>query len=136
MEQIERAESALLRLPQVPCPITHLFAPGIYWREVYLPAGVFAIGHQHKAGHLNVMLSGRVRVLVDGCVQELVAPQVFQSGPGVRKMIYAVEPTRWANVHANPGDETDPGELEVLCVEKSGSFLEYEDDMKQLKRDN
>jgi hypothetical protein len=132
LDKIERAEAALLQMPQVPCPVTHIFAPGIYWREVFLPAGVFAIGHQHKTEHLNVLLAGRVRVLADGRVVELKAPQVFKSGPGTRKMVYAVEPTRWANVHTNPADERDEERLEMLFIEKSTAFLEHQQDMQRL----
>lgn len=133
LEQVERVESAFLKMPQVDCPVTHLFAPGIYWRELALPAGTFAIGHKHRTEHLNVILSGRVRVLSDGHVVELAAPQVFVSKPGTRKMVYALEDTRWANVHSNAGDETDMDKLELLNIEKSGSFLEHEAEMKLLK---
>jgi len=126
MEKVEQVEAGCLKLPQVPCPVTNLFSKGIYWRELFIPKGVFAIGHQHKTEHVNVMLSGRVRVLSDGKVIELEAPQVFVSAPGTRKLVYAVEDTRWANVHANPTDETDMDKLETLFIEKSAAFLEHE----------
>lgn len=119
-------------LPPAECPVTNRFAPGIYWREVSIPAGVFAVGHQHKTEHLNVMLSGRVRVLCDGQVRELVAPQVFSSPAGVRKIVLALEPTRWANVHANPTDEHDMDKLEMIFIEKNASFPAHDADMKKL----
>lgn len=133
LAQLEQLESKMLQLPQVDHQTTHVFAPGIYWREVEIPAGALVLGHQHKTEHLNVMLSGRVRVLSDGQVIELTAPQVFASKPGTRKLVYAVEPTRWANVHANPTDETDLGKLEVIFIEKSAAHLEHAEAMKLLK---
>ena len=133
LEKVEYIEAACLKLPQVECRVTNIFAPGIYWREIFIPAGTFAIGHQHKTEHVNVLLSGKVRVLKDGAVTELTAPQVFVSKPGTRKLVYAIEPTRWANVHANPPDETDMDKLELLFIEKSSSYLAHEAEIKLLK---
>lgn len=133
IDRVERLEAACLKEPQLDCPVTNIFLDGIYWRELSMPADCFAIGHRHKTEHLNVMLSGRVRVIVDGQVKELVAPQVFKSEPGVKKIVYAIEPTRWANVLFNPTNETDQDKLELLFIEKSGAFLEHEAEMKRLK---
>ena len=126
LEKLETLEAAMLKMPQADCPVTNLFAPGIYWREIEIPAGAVALGHEHKTEHLNVLLSGRVRVLCDGQVKELVAPCVFSSSAGVRKLVYAVEPTRWANVHANPTDETEMAKLELIFIEKSAAFLAHQ----------
>lgn len=124
---LPKLESAMLKLPQVTCPVTNHFAPGIYWREITIPAGAIALGHKHKTEHLNVLLSGRVRVLCDGHVEELVAPQVFSSPPGTRKIVFALEPVRWANVHANPTNEHDMETLELIFVEKSAAFLAHQE---------
>src|SRR5215469_14015012 len=134
--KLETLEAAMLKLPQADCPVTNLFAPGIYWREIEIPAGAVALGHEHKTEHLNVLLSGRVRVLCDGQVKELVAPQVFSSPAGVRKLVYALEPTRWANVHANPTDETDMAKLELIFIKKSGAFLTHQEEIAKLLDQN
>ena len=130
---LEKVEAACLKLPQVECPVTNVFADGIYWRELFIPANCFALGHQHKTEHVNVLLSGRVKVFKDGDVVELVAPLVFTSPPGTRKMVYAVEDTRWANIHANPTNERDMEKLELIFIEKSQSFLDHQEEMKLLK---
>ena len=127
LARIEAVEARCLELPQVACPTTHVFAKGVYWREVAIPAGVFAMGHEHKTEHINVLLAGKVRVMVDGRVTELTAPQVIVSGPGIRKVVYAVTATRWANVHANPTDETDLDKIEDLFIEKSAGYLAHKE---------
>jgi quercetin dioxygenase-like cupin family protein len=132
LEKIEQIEARLLALPQVEVPVTNLFAAGLYWREITLDAGTFAIGHKHKQEHINVILTGRLRVLADGKVTEIVAPAVFKSGPGIRKVAYAVETTRWANVLANPTEESDVDKLEILFVEKSPAWLACAAEMKLL----
>ncbi len=132
-DALEQAEARLLSRPQVDCPLTNLFAPGIYWREIFIPANTFAIGHEHKTEHLNVLLSGHLRVLVDGKVIDLVAPQVFKSAAGVRKAAYALTDCRMANVHHNPTNETDQAKLEEIFVVKSDSHLNYHREMELLK---
>src|SRR5690242_10473496 len=63
---IERLEAQLLSEPQLPAPVTHHFAPGVYMREIFMPAGAFVIGHEHRTEHLNVILTGRASVMMDG----------------------------------------------------------------------
>lgn len=132
LSEIESLEAALLPLPQVEVPLTHLFAPGAYWREVKMPAGAFIIGHLHKTEHFNVVLSGRARVFMQGEMHEIVAPQVIVSKPGVRKILYIEEEMRWATVH--PTQTTDLDELEMELIIKSESFLEFHNELLQFQR--
>lgn len=132
MNSLERFEEKALKLRQVECPVTNIFADGVYWREIIVPAGTVILGHEHKTEHLNVMLSGRIRLMIDGKVSELVAPQVFVSPAGVRKVALALEETRWANVHPNIGNEHDTSKLEDIFVGKSQAFIEHEAELKQL----
>ena len=92
-------------LPQIDCPLTHEFAPGVYFRTITMPAGAFIIGAEHVTSHWNLVTKGRVRVMMDGEVQDIVAPHRFVSSPGVRKILYIVEETEWSTIH--PTDETD-----------------------------
>lgn len=124
LEQIEAVEARLLPLAQVDMPVTHRFAPGVYIRELLMPAGTFVIGHEHKTEHFNVVLSGRADVLLDGVVTEIKAPMIFPSAAGVRKMLYIHEDMRWATVH--PTTETNVEQLEALLIRKSAAFNRHE----------
>jgi quercetin dioxygenase-like cupin family protein len=125
------AEARLLgNVTPVECPLRHLFAPGVYVREVTMPEGAFVIGHAHKTEHFNFVLSGRARVLIEGEVREIAAGEVFVSKPGVRKMLYILETMRFATVH--PTEETDLERLHEMHVIKSPAFLDYEAAIKQL----
>jgi len=126
---IDRLEEALLKFPQVEIPLTHSFAPGVYIREVTMPAGAFIIGHRHRTAHFNLALSGRAKVLVgDGEVATIQAPCVVQSEAGIRKVFLVEEEMRWATVHAT--EETDLKKLEELLVEKTPAFLAREAELK------
>jgi len=129
-ERIEQVEAKLLPLPQVDCPLVHHFAPGVYMREVLMPRGTFVIGHQHKTKHFNIVLTGRAAVMMDGKLHHIIAPCIFVSEPGVRKVLYIFETMRWATTH--PTDLTELKDLEDALITKSESFQAFED-MKKLK---
>jgi len=114
----------------VECPLKHQFAPGIYFREIFMPAGAFIIGHEHKTEHFNVVLSGCAKVLMDGEVVDIIAPCVFVSKPGVRKVLLITEDMRWATIH--PTDETDIAKLEDIHIIRSAAFMDYEKEFLQL----
>ena len=109
-----------LKLPQVDCPVTHRFGPGIYIREVEMPAGSLVVGHEHIHAHANVMLQGRGILLVDGLRMEVKAPFFYNAGPG-RKVALWMETAVWWNIY--PSEETDPEKLEDLLLNKSPVFL-------------
>lgn len=120
-EMIERVEGAALKLPQVECPLTHTFGPGIYMREVVIPAGSFVIGHHHNYEHTNIMLCGHATSINDdGSTTDFVAPMMYIGKPG-RKVLYVHSDTVWLNVFAT--DETDVEALEARLLTKSDTWL-------------
>lgn len=124
---VEALEGALLSDPLPACPVVDLFAPGIYARECTLPAGSICIGHEHTTTHLNIVLTGRARVLVGNEVKTIKAGDVFTSGPGTRKVGLIEETMRFLTIHPNPSDETDPAKLEAGLIRKSETFLSHEE---------
>jgi hypothetical protein len=129
--KLEDAEGAMLSMPQVETPVTHHFSPGIYAREVFMPAGSWVIGHKHRQACLNILIKGKLSVMVDGHVVKLSAPHCFESRAGGRKMAIIHEDTIWMTVH--PTDERDVEKLEDLLILKSGTFLEHQEEMRRLK---
>jgi hypothetical protein len=117
-------EIALLAQPQVECPVTHHFGPGIYIREVRIPAGALVVGHSHRDENLNVMLAGKMALLVDGQISVVEAPFMKVALPG-RKVAYAIEETVWQNVYAT--DETDLDILEARYINKSPAWIAHQE---------
>lgn len=114
----------MLQLPQAPCSVVHRFGPGIYIREVTIPAGTWAIGHRQKTEHANFMLTGRVHIMgEDQSFTELVAPLFFVGKPG-KKIGFILEDMVWQNIYATT--ETDIAKLEEMFIDKSNSFYEHE----------
>jgi len=121
---IETLEEKLLSLPQIDVPLWHLFAPGVYVRVVKMPKGSFIIGHQHTTRHLNFVMSGRATVGMGTEVTEMVAPLIFVSEIGVRKVLQIHEEMLWATVH--PTEETNLQKLEEQLIIKSQTFKQKE----------
>lgn len=126
--QLEESEAQALEKEtlvkeQVECPVTHRFGPGIYIREVFMPAGSFVIGHYHKTEHLNIMLKGRLTLVgKDGKWEDVTAPVTFTAKEG-RKIAFIREDVVWQNVFAT--EETDLEKLEEKYLTKSITFTEH-----------
>lgn len=100
------------QVPQLEIPVTHYFLPGIYVREITMPAGMTGVGHIHKQRHLNVVLTGRAIVTWDGHTEEIVAPCVFESQPGAQKAFQVFEDFRLMTIHTNTKNLTNIVDIE------------------------
>lgn len=104
------------------CPVTHHFAPGLYAREIFIPAGTVIVGKIHRHAHVNTISKGKVVVATEFGLQELQAPVTFVSQPGIKRAVVAQEDTIWTTYH--PTDETDLGKIEAHVI--APSFEAYE----------
>jgi hypothetical protein len=124
-EKVNSLEKEMLKYEQVPCPVFHHFSPGLYTREVNMPAGTLAIGHRQTAEHLNIFLKGRIVMLNEnGSTSEITAPMIFTGNP-IRKIGYVLEDVVWLNVY--PTEERDINKLEAMYAEKSDAWLDAKD---------
>jgi quercetin dioxygenase-like cupin family protein len=123
-KKLQEAVELISSVEQVPLPLAHHFSPGVYMREIFMPKGAFVIGHEHKTQHLNVILSGAARVMIEGSIYDIQAPYIFESGPGVQKVLYIEEDMRWATVHVNPDEERDIVKLEERLLNLSPETLQ------------
>lgn len=123
-QKVEVLLAKSLERPQLDCQTKHYFGPGIYIREVTMPAGAVVIGKPHRKEHMCVMLQGRMIIVdSDGNKKELVAPLTFVGGPG-RKVAYILETTVFQNILAT--EETDIEVLENMLVDNTQPMLEGE----------
>lgn len=115
---IDMVEQVMLDLPQIDLPLKHIFSPGIYAREMTVPAGVLLTGKVHKHKHLVILSQGDISFYTDGkFVQRVAAPATFVSEAGDRRMGYTHAQTVWTTVHAT--SETDIDKLEADLFESS-----------------
>jgi hypothetical protein len=125
-KDVQALEGAFLERPQVECGVRHHFGPGIYIREVTLPADSYIIGHSHKEPHMCVMLTGRMTLIgMDGTRKEISAPASFVGKPG-RKIAHVHEEVVFQNIWAT--DETDVETLEQMYLDTSPIFESFKAD--------
>ena len=121
---ITRLQSDILKsehsLPLDACPVTHHFAPGIYCREIHIPAGVCIVGARHRHSHPNTISKGAVQVFTEqeGLV-EYYAPCTFISVAGVKRVILALEDTVWTTYHSTHSTDLNEIEREVIISEST-----------------
>lgn len=113
-EQIEHLEALILQRPQVDTPIRHYFAPGLYAREMFIPAGTVLTGAVHKTEHLALFV-GDITVWTEQGMQRLTGHHTFVSKPGAKRVGYAHADTYCTGFF--PTDKTDVAEIERDLVE-------------------
>ena len=128
-EWIDCAIDQMLHAKQEEAPVVHRFSPGVYAREIFMPAGTVVVGHIHKTKHLNIVLSGEATVMIDGQIVSISAPCVFESEAGVRKVLLIEEDMRWMTIHANPSECQDVVKLEEELIEAPQQFFDEKGQM-------
>lgn len=104
-------EVALAQLPPVELPVTHQFTPGIYVRQIEIPAGTMLTSMTHLTEHPFVLSQGMIKVTSDneGSVT-YQAPYTGITKPGTRRALHAITDVIWTTFHAT--EETD---VEKIC---------------------
>lgn len=120
-ESVTLAEDFLIKLPQLPMEVVHHFSPGIYARELRIPAGTVLIGKVHKTEHLCT-LSGDIEIMSEDGGGRFTGYHTFLSKPGVKRIGLARASTVFTTFHST--SETDTDKLEdILTV---NTYEEYE----------
>lgn len=103
----------MAELPPVEMPVTHRFTPGMYIREIFIPAGTLLTSAIHRTQHPFVISQGRIAVISENegtVIYE--APHTGITMPGTRRVLHAETDTIWTTFHIT--DETD---VEKICDE-------------------
>lgn len=100
-DRIDEFEAALLEnFPVVDCPVRHRFTPGLYIREIFMPAGITVTSLIHDTIHPFCILQGKVIVFnEEEGTQELQAPLLEITYPNTRRILQIVEDTVWVTFH-------------------------------------
>jgi hypothetical protein len=103
--------------------VVHHFAPGIYARELHIPAGVALTGAIHKTEHLFILSAGEIEQISENeGLHRIKAPFTCISKPGVKRMGFALSDAVVTTIH--PTNETDVDKLraDLVCE----TYEEYE----------
>lgn len=128
-DKISILEDEMRKHEQIDIPVRHYFSPGVYAREITIPAGTLLTGRIHKYQQLNILSGGEISVLTQDGMKQVGAPFTVVSPPGTRRIAYAHTECTWTTILAT--EETDPDKIEALfTVETEKEFLEFAEAQK------
>ena len=104
-------------MQSVECELKHYHAPGLYIREIFIPAGVAVVGKIHKHAHFNDISQGRVRVSTEFGFDVLEAPCRFVSEAGTKRAVFAETDTIWTTFHPTLETDVDKIETEIIAAD-------------------
>lgn len=111
--ELDRLEAAMQGHTPAQCPVSHRFAPGLYIREISIPAGTLLTSAIHKTEHPFVLAMGRIAVISENEGRVIYqAPHVGITTPGTRRALFAETDVVWVTIH-----KTDKTDLEEICAE-------------------
>lgn len=99
---------------KVHCPSTHEFQDGYYLRQTFIPAHTLVLGRKHRKDSINMLLSGRVALVIGGSVVVLTAPESFISPAGEQKVAYTLSDIVCANIFCTDATDVEAVEAEVF----------------------
>jgi len=94
--------------------IHHHFSSGVYAKETRIPAGHVLVQHAHKYGHLSILASGSVELLVDGVKSVVDGPACLTIAAGKHHGVKSLTDVVWYCVHAT--DCTDENEVDEVLI--------------------
>lgn len=126
---LDRIEATMAGMPQAHCPVVDRFTPGLYIREITMPAGTLVTSMVHKTRHPFVITRGKVRVIseTEGAVT-YTAPHTGITEPGTRRLLHVIEETVWTTFHVT--ELTDVEAIAAEILEPSPNQLIAGDDPK------
>ena len=83
-EKVFALEQELYKLPQLVIDPVHRFSPGVYAREITIPAGVTCTGEIHKYPQLNILSKGSMYLITDTGPILIEAPYTVVSPAGTK----------------------------------------------------
>jgi hypothetical protein len=126
-------EAMLKEMPQAKLKIIHHFSPGVYARELHIPADCTLTGEIHKYPQLNILSKGKISVLLEGGIKEIEAPFTVVSPAGTKRIAYTHTDCVWTTIlHTF---ETDVELIEKHFIAKTEQeWLEFAE-LTQLRLD-
>ncbi len=132
IENIQALQDEMMSWPEeMKCmpPVKHYFAPGLYAREMFIPAGRLIVGKIHKHAHLNHISFGDICVSTYEGIVRLQGPLTMVSSVGVKRVVCAVTDTLWTTFHVT--EETDLEKIEDYVIAKDYSEITSIEDLKK-----
>ena len=121
LEQINRLQGEMSKLPQQELPTEHYFSGGMYCRKLWRPAGTLIVGKVHKKDHFFVCAAGEIIAWSEKGMVTLKAGDIIESKAGTKRVTLAVQDSIGMTVHKT--DKTNLEEIEAELIEPDNLAL-------------
>lgn len=112
-QRIDQLEAAMIDHPPAKTEVFHHFSPGLYTRELHMPAGTMGTSMIHKFEHPFFLMKGRVQVTSDNEGSVVYqAPCIGKTLPGTRRALLVEEDAIWITCHV-----TDLTDVDAIVAE-------------------
>lgn len=119
---LDHLEAAIIDQPPAFTPVIDRFTPGLYIREIHIPAGTLGTSMVHKFEHPFALLKGRIRVTSENeGIVIYEAPYIGITKPGTRRALYAETDCVWVTFHVT--EETDVEKIIAAVTDTSANPL-------------
>lgn len=120
---IQAFEGVLRQMPNQIVPENyHHFGPGVYLRELVMPAGTLIVGKLHKTAHFLIVTHGLIECKTDAGMEMLKGGDIILTQPGIKRVLLAHEDSAMVTVHVT--DKTDLSEIEKDVIEPEYPLIE------------
>lgn len=123
-EKLAALTAHLAEMPQVELPVRHFFADGLYGRELYIPAGMCAVGRHHKHEQITIVMGDCTLVTPGELPKRITGYEVTSTPAGVERAVYAHADTFVTTFHANPDNLRDPDTIVAQLTTAPFGMLE------------
>lgn len=127
------AEGQTVVQDKTECPVTHHFEPGMYIREMRIPAKTWFIGRPHLLGHRCQLVSGCLGLVTEKGKFEKRPGDEMHSTPGYMTVLYTFDDVVARTYHPNPTESRDTDALEAQIFESLPSIIERVEQLKLAK---
>ena len=121
IEQIEKLQSEMVKMPQAELETEHYFSGGMYCRKVFRSAGTLIVGKVHKKAHFFMCAKGEIIAWSENGMKKLCAGDIIESKPGTKRVTLALSDAIGITFHKT--DKTDLDEIEAELIEPEEAAL-------------
>ena len=121
IEQIEKLQSEMVKMPQVELETEHYFSGGMYCRKLIRPEGTLIVGKVHKQAHFFLCAKGEIMAWSENGMKKLCAGDIIESKPGTKRVTLALSDAIGITFHKT--DKTDLDEIEAELIEPDEKAL-------------
>jgi len=122
LEEIERLQHEMIKMPQAELETEHYFSGGMYCRKLTRPAGTLIVGKVHKKDHFFMCAKGQIIAWSEKGMVTLNAGDVLCSKASTNRVTLAVTDAIGITFHKTNKTNLDKIEKELIEPDELALF--------------